>query len=85
VSARDGLFLRHFSCTIPFGDTARVSSGVAGQRLPLPQQPGHSQVSQRSSQAAVAWLRSAGGTTHIEPTLLETPANLALPFEFKSF
>lgn len=28
-------------------------------------------LSQRSSQVAVAWLRSAGGTTHSEPTLLE--------------
>ena len=28
-------------------------------------------LSQRSSQAAVAWLRSAGGTTHSEPTLLK--------------
>ena len=66
----DGLFLRGFCCTL--SDTAHVSSGdsvclrshargtVSLQRL-----------LQRSSQAAVAWLRSAGGTTHSKSTLLE--------------
>lgn len=74
IDSRDGLFLlRGFCCTL--SDTARVSSGVAGDSLCLRSHVRGTvslqRLSQRSSQAAVAWLRSAGGTTHSESTLLE--------------
>jgi hypothetical protein len=47
--------------------SSRALGAVSLQRL-----------SQRSLQAAVAWLRSAGGTTHSKPTLLESASQPAL-------
>lgn len=46
--------------------SSRALGAVSLQRL-----------SQRSLQAAVAWLRSAGGTTHSKPTLLESASQPA--------
>lgn len=52
----------------------QIFRSVAGQRHLPPHTSGAAslqRLSQRSSQAAVAWLRSASGTTHCKPTLLE--------------